>query len=396
MGSRSLGLLAAAALSVVGGTSLADSFSLSQPVYAADAPARKPLMALLDKGGMAKPLEDAGINIYGLVEGSWTHNFSDDGNTIAGRAFDFENDDPTFNQLYFVVERTTDFKKAWDFGGKFAMTYGGDARFLHSNGLMDKQDGDVQIDLTELYGEIVAPLGTGLKIKFGKFITPLGYEYVNPSLNGLYSHSFLFGIVPFSHTGIVGTYALSDELTITAGITRGWDQSVKDSNNGFDFLGSVGYVKDKLTAAVSLTVGPEGAEDSDYRYAVDAWATYAMSDQLTVGVNADYIYESNGGQDGDGSQVYGIAGYGTYKLCDYVLVNGRLEWFNDTSRASGFDSTLYEATLGLTVIPFAKDDIGSNFKIRPEVRLDLADEDVFNNGTDTTQFTFGVDAYFTF
>jgi putative salt-induced outer membrane protein YdiY len=389
-------LLAAAVASVVGGTSLADSFSLNQPIYAAEAPARKPLMALLDKGGMAKPLEDAGINISGYAEVSWTHNFSDDGNTIAGRAFDFENDDPTFNQSYIAVEKTTDFAKAWDIGGKMAWTYGADARFMHSNGLFDKETPDNQIDLTELYGEVVAPLGTGLKIKIGKFITPLGYEYVNPTLNSLYSHSFLFGIVPFSHTGIVGTYALNSEWTLTAGITRGWDQSIDDNNDCIDFLGSIAYTKDKITGAVSFTVGPETTDNGDYRYAIDAWATYAMSDQLSLGINGDYIYEENTGQDGDASQVYGLAGYATYKLCDYAILNGRAEWFNDTSRASGFDSVLYEITAGVTFIPFAKNDIGSNLKIRPEVRLDMADDDVFADGTDKTQFTFGVDAYFTF
>lgn len=393
----SIGLLAAAVASVVAGKATAESFSLSQPIYAEDtAPARKPLMALFDKGNMATPLEDAGINVYGLIAGSWTYNFSDDGDTITGRAFDFENDDLTLNQIYLVVERTTDFAKAWDIGGKMAWTYGADARFMHSNGLLDKENGDRQIDLTELYGEIVAPIGTGLKLKFGKFITPLGYEYVNPSLNAFYSHSFLFGIVPFSHTGVLGTYALNDSWTLSAGITRGWDQSIDDINDCIDFLGSVGYTKDKLTGAFSVSIGPQTESNDDYRYAFDLWLTYALADQWTIGLNADYIFEEGASQTGDGSNVYGVAGYLGYTVNDFVTFNGRAEWFNDTERAAGFDSVLYEFTIGAAITPFANNEIGKNLKIRPELRLDLADDDVFGGGEDKEQFTFGIDAYFTY
>ena len=275
-----------------------------------------------------------------------------------------------------------------------AWTYGADARFLHSNGLFDKETPDNQIDLTELYGEVVVPVGNGLKVKLGKFITPLGYEYVNPSLNAFYSHSFIFGIVPFSHTGVYATYGLNEEWTVSAGITRGWEQSIDDNNDAIDFLGSVGYVKDKVTGALSFTVGPETTDNGNYRYAVDFWMGYAMSDELTLGINADYVYEEEAGDDGDGAQVYGIAGYATYGLNDYLKINGRLEWFADTERAAGFDSTLYEATLGLTVSPFPTHDIGSGLKIRPEVRFDYADDDVFNG--ENSQFTFGVDVYFAF
>ena len=35
-------------------------------------PGRRPLMELLDRAGLARPLDDAGINIYGHVQGSYT------------------------------------------------------------------------------------------------------------------------------------------------------------------------------------------------------------------------------------------------------------------------------------------------------------------------------------
>lgn len=395
---RSSHLALLAAVAAVAGNACAD-FSLNQPIYAQDAAApRKPLMALLDKGGMAKPLEDAGINIYGLVEGGWTYGFGDPaGGIVAGHSFDFENQDLTLNQIYLVVERTTDFKKSWDLGGKMAWTYGGDARFIHSNGLFDEEEGDRQIDLTELYGEVVAPIGNGLKIKFGKFITPLGYEYVNPSLNAFYSHSFLFGIVPYSHTGVLATYAINDVWTVSGGISRGWDQSLDDNNDMIDFIGSVGYVKDEINAALSFTVGPELPDnEDDWRLAIDWWLSAKLSEQWTAAVNVDWIYEQNTGQDGDASTVYGAAGYLGWAANDFLTLNTRVEWFNDTNRAAGADTTVYALTFGATVTPFATNEIGSNLKIRPEIRWDIADDPVFDGGTDTDQWVFAIDAYFTF
>lgn len=391
--------LLAATAAVVGGVH-AEEFSLNQPIYAQDAAApRAPLMALMDKFGWAESLEKANINIYGLVAVSWTYGFDDPaGDVLVGRSFDFEHNDPTFNQLYLVVERTTDAAKAWDMGGKMAWTYGGDARFMHSNGLFDEEDGDEQIDLTELYGEVVVPVGNGLKVKLGKFITPLGYEYVNPSLNAFYSHSFLFGIMPYSHTGVMGNYAFNDQWSAGFGVSRGWDQSLEDNNDMPDFIGTLNWLStdSKTAAAFNVTVGPEAEANDDWRYAFDFWASHKLGDQVTLGINADYIFEEDAGGDGDDASTYGIAGYAGYEFCKEATGNVRLEWFSDNDRASGFDATMYEATVNVVITPFAKHDIGSNLKIRPEIRLDLADEDVFNGGDDDTQLSFGVDAYFTF
>jgi len=96
--------------------------SLSRPLYMEDAPARAPLMALLDQVGIAKTLDDAKINVYGFVEGSYTYSASaPPGNIITGRAFDVEHEDPTLNQIDLTIERTVDdaiAKKQFDVGAR--------------------------------------------------------------------------------------------------------------------------------------------------------------------------------------------------------------------------------------------------------------------------------------
>ena len=69
---------------------------------------------------------------------------------------------------------------------------------------------------------------------------------------------------------------------------------------------------------------------------------------------------------------------------------------SDTDGARGFDTNVYEATLGLAFKPFPDNAWGSGFVVRPEVRYDYGNDDVFDGGTDHDQFTFAVDAIFAF
>lgn len=361
-----------------------------------------PLMALLGKSGAADPLERCGINITGWVEASTTwgllHDPDDD--TLEGRAFDFEHADPTLNQLGLNIARGVDTAKPWDVGFSLQGMYGADARFTHSNG-MDFQTGldpNNQFDITEATIDIVIPVGKGLKTRIGKFITPIGYEYTNNTLNPNFSHTYLFGIIPFSHTGVYATYAYDDTKTFSFGVARGWEQSLEDNNDSIEFVWSFTHaVSEKFNYAFNGSTGPMQDDDnSHWRTMLDYWSDYKCSDQLTIGLNIDYRYDSNNGQDGDASHVYGVAGYFKYTVNDYLAINPRLEWFNDTSRADGFDNVIYSATLGATITPFPNDEIGQYLKIRPEVRYDYAEEDLYDAGKENDLMTFAISGYFTF
>ena len=56
-------------------------------------------------------------------------------------------------------------------------------------------------------------------------MTLLGQEVINPTGNALYSHSYLFGdAIPFTQTGVLVSYTLTDAITVEGGVTRGWNQ----------------------------------------------------------------------------------------------------------------------------------------------------------------------------
>lgn len=376
----------------------------------------KPLMALLHEAGLGQPLDDAHISIFGHAEASWTYSFSNPpNNVIAGRSFDFENQDLTFNQLNLTVERPVDVtEKKFDVGFRFENLYGGDARFQHSNGLFDyhgfglagnaadNPGPDEQYDLSQLYVDFAIPVGNGLRLRAGKFITLGGYEVVNPTGNALYSHGWVFNYcLPFSQTGVLATYALDEEakLVVDFGVTRGWDQALEDNNGALDVIGRLSWVAtDQLGLFATVYTGPEMTDDSShYRTVVDLVATYQYADNLSFAANFNYGWDGGANTLGHKDpQWVALEGWSILKLNEYLNVNGRLGWINDDQGSRGIGTDLYNATLGLGVKPVPSDNLWSNLMIRPELRFDYAEKAFFDAGTDHYQVTFATDVVFAF
>ena len=93
---------------------------------------------------------------------------------------------------------------------------------------------------------------------------------------------------------------------------------------------------------------------------------------------------------------YGVAGYAIYSLNDWIAIQGRAEYFNDDDGARGLGTTLYEFTFGVDIKPLASNKDFATLRVRPEIRWDLSDDDVFDGGQDTSKLTFGIDVLFQF
>jgi hypothetical protein len=392
------------------GTAKADELSLAAqaeaPLYLqADTPPKpdKPLAGAMKGMG----LNTGDISIYGFAEGSYTYSASNPPNNfITGRVFDVDNQEVLLNQIDLSIEKTVDAAAAakdgrWNVGFKIEGIYGADARFIQSNGLNFYGPGvqtspENQFSLVQAYVDFGIPVGNGLMIRAGKMVTHMGYETINPTTNPFYSHTYLFGYaIPFTHTGVMAFYNVTDKVTVMGGISRGWDQATKDNNDSIDYMGQIKYVmSDKVTAYLNVITGPEQDDNnSDYRTVLDGIVTFAASDTISLAINGDYGWEPIGA---DTAQWYGAAGYIGFKLCDSATINGRVEWFNDEDGARGIGDTVYEGTLGMAIKPFPNDDLGSNLLIRPEVRIDYSEDGVFDSGSDNYQVTAAVDAIISF
>jgi hypothetical protein len=427
-------LCLAACAAVMGGTTTARAAEpVDQPQSQPQQPSQfhaMPLMLddqtpvnqrLIDEGlgraGVGTYLKDWGIKAGGYVEGSYNYNFThpDGSHGISeGRVFDFEQDAGRLNQLALQIARTPDVAadaKAgkWDVGFGVDMMYGSDGRIVHSNGLSGytRFSSPInQFDLTQAYVDIVAPIGNGLDVRVGKFVTTMGYETIAPiatvtgsSGNSLYSHSFQFGFgIPFTQTGVIANYALNSQWSVLGGITRGWDESTNDNNGAVDFVGQVKYVPNAdWSFTLNSSVGPQMFhDDGDYRYLFEGIAQYApKGSKWSFAADATFAWEEHASLTGDTARWYGVAGYASYAVCDYATVNARGEWFRDDGGSRlGVNASFYEVTLGMKIIPFPHDKLLANFIVRPEVRGDFCNKDAFNGGSDRTQGTVAVDAIF--
>ena len=387
-----------------------------------EAKGRRPLMAAIDRTGAGEMLDRWGIDVSGHVAVSYM--FSDsappDGalneDFLTGRVFDSQHDEFWFNQADITIQRTltpddddtTGYADRVNVGFLVEYLYGQDGRLIHANGVTDHDTDDTsrneEDDLVQAYVTVGIPVGNGLLITGGKFVTLIGYEYINPTLNPLYSHSFLFGFaIPFTHTGILAKYNFTENVNATVGIVRGWEQAADDNNEAESFIAQVGYTWNPNSGGrpinITLTgiTGPEQTDnEGDFRTLLDLIIATQVSDELSVALNADLGWEDDATPDGEQAEWYGVAAYATYAFNDNMKLNLRGEWFNDKEFARGLGTNVYEVTAGLSIKPFPDNELGSNLVFRPEVRYDWAQESVFDNGTDHDQLTVGGDLIFAF
>jgi hypothetical protein len=367
------------------------------------------IMMGLDKIGIGNWMEAHGFSITGYVDLGYMYDLTAPRNIAPPRSAppdfilfpgDYKNQ-IMLNQVDLAFQKTVDTSK-FDVGFMVEGIFGRDAVYTHSDGILDnvnKRGGtspDDDLDLEQAYVTFAIPLGNGITITAGKFDTFLANEVINPTGNALYTHSYIFSYaVPFTQTGITGSYKFCDTLTATAGITRGWNQSTYDNNTAIDFLGQVVWTPtSKIGVTINFSEGPQSTgNDSDYWSVPEAIVSFQVSDQLKVA--ADILY-------GDASSIaqwFGAAGYASYTLDRFATLNLRAEFYHDgrgfTTGVGGSDINYEEGTLGVAITPLPDMPIASSFTIRPEVRLDSADRGVYD-GRKFTQLTAALDAYWKF
>jgi hypothetical protein len=264
------------------------------------------------------------------------------------------------------------------------------------------------LDVSQAYLTYNAPIGSGLKIDVGKFITPAGYEYIErfDGANDNFSHSFLFGYaIPFTHTGGRISYAFTDNISAMAMLVNGWDNSV-DNNKGK--TGGVQLTWTPVaptTVAVAYIIGPEQPFTHTYdRSLLDVAATVKLSDRFLLGISGDLGSENilhnflPHEQSSDPNLVDqmkwdGIAGYLRTTISDAFALILRGEVFDDPQGfRTGAAQTLHEYTLTPEWKPTER------LIVRSDIRYDVSTVAVFDNdGTPkATQFTAALNALYFF
>jgi hypothetical protein len=280
-------------------------------------------------------------------------------------------------------------------GYRFDMLYGVDAQKTQAFG---NDDGiwDVTFD-NGVYGwampQAYAEFATGdVSVKVGHFFTIIGYEVVQATGNFFYSHSYtMFNSEPFTHTGVLATYSASDETTIYAGWTLGWDTGFDQANGGSNWLGGISRtIGDDVTVTYASTAGNFGlrsAGGSGYSQSVVAVAD--ISDKTQYVLQSDWVTTNGflGDPDFD-AEDYGINQYLFYTVNDCTKLGGRMEWWKSNT-VTGEATSFYELTGGVNYKPHA------NVVVRPEIRYNWTPAEA-NVGDNFNNTVFAIDAVVTF
>ena len=327
--------------------------------------------------GVTSPAWLGEVTLNGFLAASYSYNFNRPrSGTNQSRVFDF--DDNTFKLDVFELVAQRPVVKPRDAGFRVDLTLGSSIpQVTASAGLFRGPTGQAEdIDVHQAFASWVAPVGTGLRLDFGKFITHFGYEVIEgyDNWNDNATRSFLFGFaIPFTHLGVHASYAPSPRAALTAMVVNGWD--VARDNNRSKSLGA----QVALTPGPAFTIylngmlGPErSANDGDPRTLLDAVAILKAGKRLTLGANADWGNDRNAVAPGKDAEWSGAAGYARLVMTPTFALTARAETFNDRDGArTGTAQTLSEFTLTpeLRLTP--------RLLVRGDARVDRSNHDVF-------------------
>ena len=249
--------------------------------------------------------------------------------------------------------------------------------------------------LKEAYLSYLAPVGNGLQVDAGKFVTPHGAEVIETKDNFNYSRGLLFSYaIPYYHYGLRAKYSFNGKYSVTGFVVNGCND-IYDNNTGKTYGVTFGW---NPTRKISITqgymAGPEtSGTNAHWRQLSDTVLTYSPTARLTTMFNFDY---------GRGDRMVGIrrpvfwtgiAGYVKYALDDRYAVATRYEYYNDHDGfTTGTAQHVNEFTGTLQRI------VAHHLITRLEFRRDVSNRPVFTKGRTpaTGQNTFAAGLVYSF
>ena len=332
---------------------------------------------------LGEVLGASGIEISGYIDTSYT--YATDG-AVTNRVFDTEDNSFNLNMIGLSISSLPD----EGFGGAVVLNAGEDANITAAAGT----GGNDEFDVQQAYLNYASG---ATQMMFGKFATLQGAEVIESKDNWNFSRSILFGFaIPFTHTGVRASYAVSDAVSVTAGINNGWD-NLKDDNDAKSLEAQVSFAPaDNWFINVQGMYGNEigNSGKSDVRTLVDIVAGFDVSDALSFMFNADFGSQDQALANGKDANWTGYAGYVNFKFSPQWRVAGRLEYFNDDDGfRSGTSQKWKEGTVTLAYAPM------KDVELRGEVRRDWSNKDSFfddKGKAQDDQTTLAVEALYMF
>jgi hypothetical protein len=317
------------------------------------------------------------MSISGWTDASFTASSDRSSNLPLG--FNYRANDFLLQQNWVRIDRPVVTSGTSDptFGFRFdTILPGSDYRFTLARGIWDAQltaaDGlpaRYGIDPIQFYAAAYFPtIGRGLDLKLGHFFAQIGAESNAAVDNPLWSHSYTFIYDPFTHTGALATWKVTDAWIVQSGMVTGSDIFI-DSADTPTYIGSVKWAppngRDTLLFSVILGSGRFSQRRAFHNPEIfDLVYTHQINSRLSYAFEGLYGYTTNVPDIGFANW-FGAVSYLTYTLTPRLNATGRLEFFDDCQgQRTGFSGLYNSFTLGLNFRPRA------DIILRPEVRYD--------------------------
>lgn len=352
-----------------------------------------------------------GVKFRGWLEGYYVNNFNNVARatantnqtssviqsrdaTVEGRAFDVHNKSFTLNLAEIEIEKVPE---TGGVGFKLDYAQGDTQDIIFDSIRAVSPQGVGPSDRNFQHASIsyLAPVGTGLRFDFGKFVTHIGGETIESIKNLNFSHAFFYTYgIPFQDSGVRMNYAWSPKFYNEIYLLNGWN--VTSDNNTAKTIGlTSGWTPtDKLTVYANYLGGPERNDNNeDWRHLLDMQIMFNPSDTLQTMVNVDIAKDKNALGAGQDAKWNGVALYLRKIVTPRFFPTLRLEYYND---ADGFTTGVKQKLKGYTLTgdyKLGKKD-AMNLMVRPEIRYDKSNAKFFSDGGNfrsrEDQLTIGV------
>ena len=321
---------------------------------------------------VSKAQQSTPLAVSGFVDAYYSRNF----NQPANRSDKLRNFDVLDNQVNLSLVEVVLQKKSEPIGFRIDADFGTANDMVQGIAPYGTTSYNTLTNIQQAYLTGVIPIGAGLTVDAGKFVTHMGYEVIESKDNWNYSRSLLFAwAIPYYHTGIRLTYPIASNFTAALHVVNNWNSTI--DNNDFKSLGlALNYA---VTSSTTFTLNVmDGVEESNPNIAgkktvFDLILTHQFTDAFALTLNGDYGDERTFG----GLATWkGVAAYGRYAIDTVSAVAVRLEIFDDPL---GYATALNVPKLDVKEVTATYEYKFSNsLLLRAEARYDLANAKIFD------------------
>lgn len=323
-----------------------------------------------------------GVRFSGFLDAYYGFNFDEPADRkVPYRNFDFNHNSLTLSQVTFDMSKPV--SESSPLGYLLQLEFGPTADWVNSGDFTSGNSTASNFLQYYLSGRL--PVGRGLTLDVGKFVTQHGAEVIDTRADWNYSRSLLFAwAIPYYHFGVRATYPASDKLTLAGYVVNGWNNVLENNGAktyGFQFIWNP---SSRFSFLQNYMVGPEQADDSDnYRHLWDTLVTVKLHEKVTFMTNFDYGMDRITG--GEHVHWIGTANYLRFQLTDSFALIPRFEFYSDPM---GFTTGARQQLKEFTITPEFL--INEHMVTRFEYRRDWSNADVFGGDGPFSQDTAAV------